>query len=148
VSDIARNLELTRGSVSVTMQALRSSGWVEQDENHFYRLTNAGEEAARNVRAKHEILERVLIDILGLSVEHSHRESCRVEHVLEDETARRLVALLRFWQRHDLEPALSDEMRNGCDHAPDDRPCPCDGLTCLQSPAMERPAARFLGEGI
>jgi len=41
VADIARILDITRGSVSVAMQSLKAGGYVEQDESHFFKIGRA-----------------------------------------------------------------------------------------------------------
>ena len=135
VADIARTLGITRGSVSVAMQSLKSAGYVEQDENHFFVLKDKGRCAIASIRARHEVVEQFLTEILGLSVEQSHRESCRLEYLIEAPTARRLSALLRFWRRNHPEGALEKVIEEEC---PDcnstiDELCPGCGLECLEA---------------
>ena len=113
VADIARALGITRGSVSVTMQSLKSAGYVEQDENHFFILTDKGRKAIASIRSRHEIVEQFLTEVLGLSAEQSHRESCQLEYLIEAPTARRLSALLAFWRKNRLEGALEEGDENG-----------------------------------
>ena len=134
VSDIARTLEITRGSVSVAMQSLKAGGYVAQDESHFFALTDKGRNAIASIRARHEIVEQFLAEILGLSSEQSHRESCRLEYLIEAPTARRLSALLEFWrQNHDgpLEKGIQEECPD-CDSELDTL-CPSCGLECLSA---------------
>ena len=133
VSDIARRLGITRGSVSVTMQTLCSSGHVRQDENHFFSLTAPGRKTAASVTARHEIVERVLREVLDMSPTQAHRESCRMEYLIEAETSRRLLGLLRFWQKHNLTGTLADELREGCPGCEryTQQECPCCELECV-----------------
>lgn len=135
VSDIARLLGLTRGSVSVAMGSLRSAGFVEQDENHFYHLTATGSQAVVRIRDRHEIVERFLKEILGLTVEQSHRESCKLENLIEAPTARRLCALLEYWVENDLGGAIQDRLDRGCPVCKSE-----DGLacTCLEPDGPDR----------
>ncbi len=135
VADIARTLEITRGSVSVAMQSLKSADYVEQDENHFFVLTDKGRRAIASIRARHEVVEQFLTEILGLSVEQSHRESCRLEYLIEAPTARRLSTLLEFWRRNHLEGALEEGIEEecpDCNNATGEL-CPCCGLECLDA---------------
>lgn len=134
VADIARLLDITRGSVSVAMQSLKAAGYVEQDDSHFFTLTEKGNIAIASVRARHEIVEQFLAEVLGLSAERSHRESCRLEYLIEPPTAKRLSALLKFWRENQDGP-LEDEVDNEC---PDcgsqfDPQCPSCGLETLGS---------------
>ncbi len=135
VADIARALGITRGSVSVAMQWLKSAAYVEQDENHFFVLTDKGQNAIAGIRARHEVVEQFLTEILGLSVEQSHRESCRLEYLIEARTARRLSALLGFWRRNNLQGALEEGIEEECPDCNNtiDELCPCCGLECLEA---------------
>ncbi len=134
VADIAKRLEITRGSVSVTMRSLVASGHVRQDENHIFHLTEHGARAVGGIRARHELVEQFFTGVLGLSDELAHRESCRMEYIIEAETARRLLALLQYWRANGLdETSLQQGSRPGCpgcEHT-DVAECPCCGLECL-----------------
>ena len=133
VADIAKALGITRGSVSVAMQSLRSAGYVTQDENRFFLLTDKGRSAISSIRARHEIVEQFLTDILGLSPEQSHRESCRLEYLIEAPTARRLSALLAYWKRNHPQGPLREGVGKACPECDrlDDGICPCCGLECI-----------------
>lgn len=134
VADIARKLGITRGSVSVAMQSLKASGHVDQDENHFFHLTETGRNAAASIRGRHEIVELFLQEVLGLSTEQSHRESCRMENLIEATTARRLHALIAYWRQNDLKDVLSRQSEPECPvcRGEDWEQCPCCGLECLE----------------
>ena len=136
VSDIARRLKLTRGSVSVAMQSLRASGMVEQDENHFFRLSPAGQQTVTSLRARHKVVEEFLSDVLGLTHQQAHRESCKMEHLLEAPTVRRLYGLLRFWHEHPAQDELEAYMAEPCPICStegDPSQCPCCGLECTET---------------
>lgn len=133
VSDIARQLEITRGSVSVSMQSLKSHGYVDQDENRFFRLTDRGRRAAESIRARHKVVEEFLVEVLGLPQDKAHQESCRVEHLIEAPVARRLYALVRFWNARGLGEAFEAECGDECPACGGAarKHCPCCSLECL-----------------
>ena len=133
VSDIARALDITRGSVSVAMQSLKGAGYVTQDENHFFHLTDVGRRAVASIRARHEVVEQFLTEVLGLTHEQSHRESCRVENLIEAPTARRLHALVAYWRDQNLSGVLDVASDPPCPMCTctDQTPCPCCGLECI-----------------
>ena len=133
VCDIAEQLRITPGSVSVAMQSLKAVGYVSQAEHRFFHLTDTGRQAVASIRARHEIVERFLTEVLGLSREQSHRESCRVENLIEPPTARKLCALLAFWHDNHLEGALDNRPGPEWPVCKDENPdqCPCCGLECL-----------------
>jgi len=140
VSDIARELGLTRGSVSVAMQSLRASGYVEQDENHFFHLTAQGETTVASIPLRHEIVEEVLTQVLGLTEADAHRESCRMEYLLEAPTARRLSALLQYWEDKELGKGFARKLSKisgcaDCDQS-ESGTCPCCALECIEDDAL------------
>ena len=140
VSDIARELELTRGSVSVAMQSLRSAGYVEQDANSFFHLTEQGRTTAASVQARHRLVEEFLCEVLGLSESAAHRESCRMEYLVEAPTAKRLAALLESWESKELGKGFARRLKKASDcpecTASASGTCPCCGLECLSSDAI------------
>ncbi len=133
VSDIARSLGLTRGSVSVAMRSLKSAGYVEQDDNRFFVLTDKGRQAIASVLARHEVVEQFLTEVLALPAEQSHRESCRMEYLIEAPTARRLFALVEFWRSSNLAGTFEEGLGPLCPvcKGQDVESCPCCGLECL-----------------
>ena len=64
VSDIARRLDITRGSVSVNLRALKKRGWVETDEHHMVKLSARGLKAAHSVMAKRVVVKAFLSEVL------------------------------------------------------------------------------------
>ena len=131
VSDISRRLGITRGSVSVAMQSVKGSGLVDQDENHFFHLTELGQQTVASLRARHAVVEEFLTEVLGLTHEQSHRESCKMEYLLEAPTVRRLAGLLEFWREHPAQEQLEAHMNASCplcNRQGDASDCPCCNL--------------------
>lgn len=96
VSDIARRLNITRGSVSINLRALKKRGWVHTDERRLVRLSPKGVRVVHAVRAKRAIVKQLLHGALGLSDEQAEIDSCKIEHLLSDTTAQRLLQFLQF----------------------------------------------------
>jgi len=96
VSDIARQLNITRGSVSINLRALKKRAWVETDDHHLVKLTPKGLKAARPVMAKRVILTAFLSDVLGVSDSQAEIDSCKIEHLISHSTGQRLAQFLRF----------------------------------------------------
>jgi len=133
VTDVGKRLGLTRGSASVGLQSLKDAGFVLQDENRFFQLTERGGLAVASVRARHHVVEVFLTEVLGLSQELAHRESCRVENLIEAPTARRMQALVDYWRENDLSDVLESRLGPGCRVCREghEQRCPCCGLECL-----------------
>jgi DtxR family transcriptional regulator, Mn-dependent transcriptional regulator len=115
VSDLARHLELTPGSVSITLKSLERKGLVERDSNGFLLLTRAGTRLAETTRAKNLQLQRFLQHFLGVSAQAAQDDSHRIDHVLSLDSARRLCALMRFVDSaHPAAGRFVKEFRRAC----------------------------------
>ena len=87
--DIANHLHFSKPSVSVAMKKLRESGYGEVDEDGFISLLPAGEEIARRIYERHQLLTEFFIR-LGVDPEVAAADACKVEHDLSDETFRKI----------------------------------------------------------
>jgi hypothetical protein len=67
VSDIARRLNITRGSVSINLRTLKKRGWVETDEHRLVKLSPKGLKIVHSVMAKRVIVKTFLSHVLGIS---------------------------------------------------------------------------------
>ena len=94
VSDVARRLEITRGSASITLKRLKQKGFVEEDERRFLRLSEDGQRISDQVKAKKKAMMRIFIDLLGVSAPQAEIDTCKIEHLISDETLQRATALL------------------------------------------------------
>ncbi len=101
VSDIARQLNITRGSVSISLKPMKEAGLVLQDENRHLRLSEKGQRLVDAVKTKRRLIERLFAEVLGVSPEQAEIDACKLEHLTSNETARRLVAFFRFVDSHD-----------------------------------------------
>ena len=95
--DIARYLNISRSSVSITVKKLISRGYVSEDENKFYHLTEHAIELIRGVLSKRRIIRLFFKEVLGLSEELAETEACKVEHLLEEETGHKLVTFMGYF---------------------------------------------------
>ncbi len=132
VSDIARDLNITRGSVSINLRALKKRGWVETDAHRLVKLTSTGLQAAKSVMAKRVILKTFISDILGVPRTQAEIDSCKIEHLISQATGERLALFLRFLSgdtraTHDLIPRFR-RFRGDC---PKNRTCDVCKGQCL-----------------
>jgi Mn-dependent DtxR family transcriptional regulator len=95
VSDVARHLGITRGSVSVTLKGLRQRGLVIEDEHKHLGLSDEGIRIARGIHIKRILIQTLFHDILGIDAELAEQDACKVEHLLSDETAEAVARLLQ-----------------------------------------------------
>ena len=133
VSDVARLLQITRGSVSVTLKNLKHRGLVTEDERRFLGLSEEGQRIARAVRARKRVMIKLFMDVLGVEREQAEIDTCKIEHLSSASTAGRVIRFLRFIQSDAPEAlAFREAFRafdGDCGHDPKAWPC-CDDV-CL-----------------
>ncbi len=96
VSDIARRLHITRGSVSISLKPMKEAGLVLQDENRHLRLSEQGQRLVDAVKNKRVLVQRLLSELLGADEQQAEIDACKMEHLISNQTAGRLVAFFRF----------------------------------------------------
>lgn len=87
--DIARHLEVTKPSVCHAVATLRDGGFLTMDSDYFLHLTDVGQEVAEQIYEKHRFFTERLI-AAGVDPETAERDACRIEHVISDESFRKL----------------------------------------------------------
>lgn len=92
--DIARELGVTKPSVSNAMKVLREGGFIKMDENGFITLTDDGRYVAEKIYEKHLVLTEWLKS-LGVDEKVSEQDACKIEHVISDESFSALKAHIK-----------------------------------------------------
>ena len=92
--DIANDLGVSKPSVSVAMKNFREEGYITVDENGYIDLTEKGLKIANRVYERHEIISEALI-ALGVSRKTALDDSCKIEHVISEETFSRIKEFLK-----------------------------------------------------
>ena len=96
VSDVAKQLKITRGSVSISLRALKKDGLVVQDENRHLRLSDRGQSLVDAIKTKRKLMIRLLSEVLGVDAVQAEIDACKMEHLLSDRSARQMVTMLKF----------------------------------------------------
>ncbi|HMP72959.1 MAG TPA: metal-dependent transcriptional regulator [Kiritimatiellia bacterium] len=98
VTDIAKRLNITRGSCSISLKALKKRGLVMEDPNKFLLLSDEGKRLAMIVEKNDELLEVFFRDILGVEAEQAEIDACKIEHLLSIEASIKLCNFIEFIQ--------------------------------------------------
>ena len=83
--DIAREMDVSKPSVSRAMGILRDGGFINIAEDGNITLTDSGTEVAERIYERHCVLTQWLID-LGVKPETAAEDACRMEHVISAES--------------------------------------------------------------
>ena len=103
VTDIASRLDISQSSSSVALASLRDKGYLTEDKNHFFQLTEKGQELARQISGNHFLLETFFQKILLVSEEAAMVDSCQIEHLLSKETSQKLLCFLNYFMNNENE---------------------------------------------
>ncbi len=99
VTALARALAISKASVSEMLRRLESEGLVVRGPAGEATLAPAGEQAARVLAERHDVVERFLRDVLGVGPDDLEAEAERLATVvsprLEERMRARLSALAR-----------------------------------------------------
>ena len=90
--DIARDLGVTKPTVSVALKKLESSGLITVHLSRSVELTQEGERIAKEVTERYDTLFGLLTD-LGVDEQTAHRDACRMEHGISDRSLSALIEL-------------------------------------------------------
>lgn len=104
VTDIAKRMNITRGSCSISLKPLKKRGLVVEDANKFLMLSEEGRHLAEVVERNDELLEVFFREVLGLDPDQAEVDACKIEHLLSLEAS---VKLCHFIEciRSDQKPA-------------------------------------------
>lgn len=108
VSDVARHLGITRGSVSVTLKGLRQRGLVVEDDHKHLGLSEEGMRIARGIRIKRILMKTMLRDVLGIPDELAEQDACKIEHLVSDFTAEAISKFLQKLSANDSAGTLEE----------------------------------------
>jgi DtxR family Mn-dependent transcriptional regulator len=94
-ADLARYLNVSRVSVSKAKRLLEADGLIERGAPaEPLRLSRRGAKLAVAMVRRHRLLETFLHRSLRVPLERVHAEAERIEHVISDDVALRIAALL------------------------------------------------------
>ncbi len=111
-SALARRMHVSAPSATAMTKRLDELGLVERLPYRGVALTDAGRTNALEVLRHHRLLERYLVDRLGLSLDEVHAEAELLEHALSEELEARIDEELGY-PTHDPhgDPIPDSELR-------------------------------------
>ena len=95
VTDIARELTVSKPSVHIALHELENRDLARHERYGAIVLTDSGRAAAREVRRRHDVLTAFLRDFLGVDAQIAEQDACRIEHYLSEETVSRIETVMK-----------------------------------------------------
>ena len=89
--DVARHMDVSKPSVCHAVAVLQEGGFLAVDGDHFLHLTEQGRIIAEKIYERHRFFTDRLIEA-GVDPKTAESDACRIEHVISEETFRRLKA--------------------------------------------------------
>jgi Mn-dependent DtxR family transcriptional regulator len=88
--DVANQLDFTKASVSRAMSILKEAGYITMEQNGNLVLTDAGNKKANAVFERHTLIAQFLEMTLGVNSDIALQDSCRIEHIISEESFERI----------------------------------------------------------
>jgi DtxR family Mn-dependent transcriptional regulator len=95
VTDIATRLGVSKPSVLTALKVLEERGLLEHERYRTVSLTPLGAAQAAEIRERHDFLTLFLRDIIGVSAATAEDDACKMEHILSDETLKKMKLLVK-----------------------------------------------------
>ena len=93
-TDLARSLRVSPASVTGMLKRLSERGLIHHEKYHGITLTEQGRDRALATIRRHGLLERLLVDVLGLPWHLADEEAGRLEHHITPDVEERLMRFL------------------------------------------------------
>ncbi|MDR2160177.1 MAG: metal-dependent transcriptional regulator [Treponema sp.] len=95
VTDIAARLKVSKPSVLTALRVLEEQGLLKHERYRTVSLTQRGAVRAADIRDRHSFLTTFLQDIVGVSPETAEKDACKMEHLLSEETLKKMKTLAK-----------------------------------------------------
>ena len=99
VRDMATALSVHKSSVTAALKALSEKGLVDYAPYEIATLTSQGQEVARRIAQRHEVIRSFLVDVLAVDEGMAEANACRLEHDLDREVLERVRLFAEFVKR-------------------------------------------------
>ena len=106
VKDIAKHLGVTTPSVVNALNSLSEKNLVKHERYGYIELTNQGAAKAKEVDECHQLLFKLLHEILGVDHHIATQDACKIEHHVSDETIHKIKQFIQFFEKYPEEKII------------------------------------------
>ena len=99
-SQLARNLNISRASVSEALAKLVSKGLIKYESYGVIKLTEKGKIEGVRVYHKHNILKEFFEKILSVTPLEAEDFGCKIEHIIPKKILERIRQYTLYCERH------------------------------------------------
>lgn len=95
VSDIAKQLGVSKPSVNNAVVVLAKNGYVNYEKYADIKLTEKGRKTAEFICSKHQTIKELFVEVLEIDEEIADRDACLIEHVISDESIKAMQVFMK-----------------------------------------------------
>lgn len=97
--DIALKLDIKPGSVTGGLKSLEAKGLINYQPYAYITLTEDGRKIAEDLRNRHDLVKSFLKNILLIDEETADSTACKIEHVIDERSYKKLVCFMNYLSR-------------------------------------------------
>ena len=105
--DVVNELGYTKASVSIAMKKLRENGYIAVDGEGNLTLLEPGREIAERIYSRHRLLTHFFVQ-LGVDEDVAAEDACKAEHILSEQTLKKIREYARSMTQRTAFRNLSD----------------------------------------
>ena len=103
VSDIAKQLGVSKPSVNNAVVVLAKDGYVDYEKYADIKLTDKGRKTAEFICSKHQTIKQLFIEVLNIDEKIADTDACLIEHVISDESIKAMQEFMENYQKNKLD---------------------------------------------
>ena len=103
VSDIAKQLGVSKPSVNNAVVVLAKDGYVDYEKYADIKLTDKGRKTAEFICSKHQTIKQLFIEVLNIDEKIADTDACLIEHVISDESIEAMQEFMENYQKNKLD---------------------------------------------
>lgn len=103
VSDIAKQLGVSKPSVNNAVVVLAKDGYVDYEKYADIKLTDKGRKTAEFICSKHQTIKQLFIEVLNIDEKIADTDACLIEHVISDESIKAMQVFMGNNQKNKLD---------------------------------------------
>lgn len=92
---VAKELHIAPPSVVQMFGKMKALGLVEYDKRKGGELTRMGEKRAKQIVRNHRLVEKLLVDVVGVKIDEIESPACGAEHYLSPKVADAICTFLK-----------------------------------------------------
>jgi DtxR family Mn-dependent transcriptional regulator len=111
-NQISQQLDVHKSTVTTALHFLQSHGFIDYAPYRDVTLTVKGKKEAEGIVRRHDILFRLLHQLLGVEETEASKLACEMEHAIEPDVAGRFISLVEKALRKKKKESGGSRERN------------------------------------